>query len=1029
MLRLSFLGPLKVTVGGAPVTDFGYDKVRALLVYLAVESRRSHSRRVLAGLLWPDYPERAARGNLRNALSRLRRAIRDREAAPPYLLIERDTLQFNPDSDHWLDVAAFRALLEGEGGDGPARQRLEEAVALCRGRFLEGLSLSDSPEFEDWCLVIRERLERDLLDALQRLATHYVQDEDYTTACEYARRAVELAPWQEAAHQQLMRLLAMSGQRSVALAQYESCVRFLEEELGVEPGEETRQLYERIRDEEDQGHPPNLTALRSLPPHNLPAPVAPFVGREELLAEIVERLRGPDCRLLTLTGPGGSGKTRLALEAGRGLVSERSDDRFGDGIFWIPLAPVQSCRSIVPTIAQALGLAIHEGGESKEQLLRYLRRKRMLLILDNLEHLLEGASLVTEILAAAPDLKILVTSRVRLNVRGEHLLPIGGMRYPGDSPQALVAASEHSAVRLFLAGARRLRPGLEPTADELADVARICRLVGGMPLAILLAAAWVGVLSPSEIADEIEQHLDFLASDLHDVPERHRSIVAAFDASWRLLGEAERRAFARLCVFRGGFSREAALAVAEADVQMLKALVDQSFLMRLSSGRYEVHELLRQYGEGKLDAMAGERDKVDSLHCEYYAHLLRRRGTDILDRAKRQEVLHDIDNVRAAWRWAVSHGKVSSISELLEGLGTVHDRQGWFEEGAAEFGWAAESLRARDPAGAAGVALAHVLLWQGWCLRRLGRPDRDPSHEALSLLRQYGGRQDVADGYLLSFYSGGSRESAEARPLVTESLAFYAEVDDLEGMSRAQVILGVLALHGGAYRDAEDRFRRALELTTGRRGEPLLYLARVFYLHGDYEQARQFCGQALRFYEAMDLTRSRAQVLCTVGDTYFATGAYGEAQRHYRQALDLLQKWGYRAPLTARLLGDLVSVALASGDALGAARWYQQAAALAADHERKPLHCCVLVGSAAALVRNGRGTAAHGRAVELLALATQRKPDLQDWERLVMPHKIETLLKDLRASLQADEFAAALDRGQGRDLDATLQELLAELGA
>ncbi|HSR29272.1 MAG TPA: protein kinase, partial [Anaerolineae bacterium] len=346
------------------------------------------------------------------------------------------------------------------------------------------------------------------------------------------------------------------------------------------------------------------------PRHNLPAQATPFVGREAELAELACLLAEPQARLITILGAGGMGKTRLALEAGAGAL-----DGFEDGVYLVPLAPLQSAQAIVPAVARAVGLSFSDDGEPRDQLLDHLNPRTMLLLLDNFEHLLahptvpathghgklgdgDGAGLVDDLLSAAPGVKVLATSRLRLNVQGEQLFHLLGMEVPHG--EATADAGAYSAVKLFVQGARRVRPGFELAGRDQQYVARICRLVAGMPLAILLAAAWVELLSPEEIEGEIAASLDFLETDLRDVPERQRSIQAVFDYSWNLLGERERAVFAGLSVFRGGFLREAAQAVTGATLRELKALVDKSLLHRTPTGRYEIHELLRQYGLEKL---------------------------------------------------------------------------------------------------------------------------------------------------------------------------------------------------------------------------------------------------------------------------------------------------------------------------------------------------------------------------------------------------------------------------------------------
>ena len=497
-LSMRFLGGVQVRLDGKPVATLEYDKVRALLAYLAMEADRPHRREALAGLLWPELPERRARRNLSQALLTLRRALGG-GGSTPLLSVTPHTIQFDPASDHWTDVSAFTALLAAceahphwrlETCDA-CRDLLDCAAELYHGPLLEGLSVPDCPTFEEWQLVWRERLHHEATDALRALAYGCDHRGDCRAALRYAELWVAADPWHEGAHRQLMRALAQSRRRGEALAQYETCRRTLDEELGVHPAGETVALYEAIRDGAA------LPALLSPLPNNLPAPATPFVGREALLNRLTSQIQNAACRLVTLVGPGGSGKTRLALKAGAEMVAGCPRDRFPDGVYLVPLISLRAGDSIGPAVAQALGYGLTPGEENPEnQLLRALRRKRLLLILDNYEHLLDssrggrlcGAGAAAEILGAAPGVQILVTSRARLNVLAEHVLPVGGMSFPPAHGQDKEIA-RHSAVVLFLDRARAIRPAFAPDGAALGQVGRICRLAEGMPLAILLAAS------------------------------------------------------------------------------------------------------------------------------------------------------------------------------------------------------------------------------------------------------------------------------------------------------------------------------------------------------------------------------------------------------------------------------------------------------------------------------------------------------------------------------------------------------------
>jgi predicted ATPase/DNA-binding CsgD family transcriptional regulator len=314
------------------------------------------------------------------------------------------------------------------------------------------------------------------------------------------------------------------------------------------------------------------------PANALPPEPTPFIGRVKELTEIRRLLDGT--RLLTLTGAGGIGKTRLALHAASDLR-----DEFENGVFFVSLAPISSGKHIVQAIAEAIGFPLSTDAAPIDQLLSHLRKRQILLVMDNFEHLPDGVDIVAEILQNAANVKILVTSRENLKLQGETVLVITGMGFPDQETSA--GQQAYDAIELFLHSIRRIHPKFNPDVDDLNQLEHICRLVDGMPLAIELAAGWMNVLSPKELAIEIQQGLDILTSEMRDVPQRHHSMRTVFDQSWSLLDQTEREAFMRLSVFRGGFTREAGQAVAGTSLQSLAGLVNKSFLRHNpNSGRF-----------------------------------------------------------------------------------------------------------------------------------------------------------------------------------------------------------------------------------------------------------------------------------------------------------------------------------------------------------------------------------------------------------------------------------------------------------
>ena len=610
-------------------------------------------------------------------------------------------------------------------------------------------------------------------------------------------------------------------------------------------------------------------------PNNLPVMPTPLVGREPELASLSRLLGDPNCRLLTLVGPGGIGKSRLALEA-----ACRQWECFADGVHFASLAGTSSPEFMVPAIAQAVGLNFAGPAEPSSQLVNYLSNKQALLLLYNLEHLLAGVDVLAALLAGAPGLKLLVTSRERLELRGEWVFGVEGLPVP---PEGQVEGVEnYSAVQLFLLRTRQARVDFELSGADRADIVRICRLVEGMPLAIELAATWVPVLTCAEIVEEIERGLDILATRLRDVPERQRSLRAVFDHSWQLLGKDEQRAVRQLAVFHGDFSREAAETVAGAGLTLLSGLAVKSFLRRSAAGRFSVHELIRQYAAERLQETPEEALAAHSRHCHHYADLLVRLEQPFKSAqrpAALKEFMAELDNVRAAWQWAAEHQKLRELRRMSPCLLWFYETCSLFQEGEAAYRQAVDTIRSherRDDEPQQADAIGHLIGTLGWFNFRIGR------------LR-------------------------EAFEYLVESRACAIQYDDLESHFYAYAWLDYVTWAMGDVAEARRALSegRLLALQIGspwHAAIPSVLLGTVAHAQGEYQEAFRQLNEALDYWRAAGDPRGLAFALASLGATTLALGKVDEAATLLRESFAVNQeiddRWGqtYALNLHAQVL-------------------------------------------------------------------------------------------------------------------------------
>lgn len=717
--------------------------------------------------------------------------------------------------------------------------------------------------------------------------------------------------------------------------------------------------------------------------HTLPAESTPFIGRAEELAEIRRLLN--ETQLLTLTGTGGIGKTRLALRTANDLR-----DEFENGVFFVSLAPISSGKHIVQTTAEAIGFPLSTEAAPIEQLLSHLRRRQLLLVMDNFEHLLDDVDVVAKILQAAPKVKVLATSREKLMLRGEIALFITGM---GSSvlkpPTDLI---EHDAVKLFLHSIHRIYPKFDPTVEDLKHLAHICRLVEGMPLAIELAAGWMNVLSPKELASEIQRDLDILTSGMRDIPERHHSMRAVFDQSWSLLDQNERDVFMRLSAFRGGFTLEAGQAVTGVSLQTLAGLVNKSFLSHdTTTGRFEIHELLRQYAQEQLEKTSEDSVYAREAHADYFANFMEQRWGHLRDHRQKvalTEIDADLENIRTAWRYRVEQANAPQMRMFLNSFWLVHWFHGWNHGGEELFREGVNALTVehsdKETETVRALALAHRGFFKSW----LGIADQ---------------------GY----------------ELAKESVDILERLDRPFELALALSSLNLAADFITRYEEAGAAARKMFDIASQQDDKWLLAftLYKVSVINPpkrDFAEMRTVAQTSLNLFEELGEAIVLILPLVTLGHAVFALGEHAQAREIYLRCLRTSEAVGYRWG-TANACKYLSQIALSLNETAEAESYLLRSLKIADETGMERDQVNLLCDLARVRMAENRLEGA----VELLAAVLQHPAShLHRLGGGSVRDRAQELLKTLKTGLSTANYNAAWERGNAREFDQVVVDLL-----
>lgn len=892
-ITLNLLGAFEAQCDGLPLAGFESDKVRALLAYLAHEYDRPHRRDSLAGLFWPESDQRRARQSLSQALYNLRKVLGQHasllEITPQEVSLRLNTLARVDVQEFHLTIQACQAHQHDQIEFCDAcLESLEKTAGLYRGELLAGLYLDECEAFEQWLGNLRSHYHMQMVQVWEWLATGSELRRTDEAGIEACQNLLRLDPLNESAVCRLMRLLERSAKRSEALRAYSEFSHLISQELGIQPEAETTRLYESLRDAE----------ARPAPPINLPAPLDILVGREHELNRLYMRLVDPQHRLITLLGPGGVGKTRLALQAARNMQTA-----FPDGIFLIEISGLSGPEALLPAIAratnyfpeQARGMSMMDTSNKQEfagQFFRFLQNKEILLVLDSFETLLTAAPALANLLAHAPQMHALVTSRARLNLTDEYVIPLEGL--------SLQADGAHSpAVRLFEHAASKTVPGYLVDEPALPAVSRICQAVEGMPLGILLAASWVSLLEPQVIERQIHADLDFLSDGWHDLPEHQRSLRATYEYSWSFLNPLQRQALSRLAVFRQSFSAHNAQQICQVSLAMLKSLHAQSLLQVRADGRYRLHDLLHTFCREKLDQDAADKHAVHERFSQFYLEALHAWGetmkTDRLESAVAEMDL-EIENARQAWDWALGQCNWVGLEKGLYGLTRYYSIRLRWSESTHVFQEVCTVIEQE------GKNRENFRLWFE-VRRRLILDDENfdletafselenlahelelPAWAGLDLLRERAAI-NYAIGSLLC-----QADEVKPVPYLTKSLELFRQSGSSYDLAQAMHTQGIFLTWFGSQEEAIKVFEEGLDLC-GSQCDPFLIdsylhrLALTCLVCGDIERGKQLIARNRELASHYPILTSYHSDF-NLGTQLMWAGEYKTAWEIYREWLD-----------------------------------------------------------------------------------------------------------------------------------------------
>ena len=975
-------------------------KQHALLYYLVIQGDWV-TREVLADLFW-ELDDKRSRNNLRVVLTKLKQD-------PSFSWA--DSLE--------IKDKRLRLLLDSDVNDfhkANNEQQWAKIQSLYQGLLLDNVNIRKAPHFYEWLELERQTLNNQWREALITQAKLWEEKGHFDDARTLMQTLLEddpdpPYPYAEDALLNLLRYADQSGAYDEALLHYQSIKKQLAQD-GLETSESAQKLAERLEAKRQQ----KALIVKDKPAQpTLPVQANTFIGRDMELVDIAALLGKSDCRLLTLTGLGGIGKTRLALQA-----SEYQKEYFADGVHFILLAALQSANNLAATLLNTLKISLSVGQTPEASLEENLKDKEILLALDNFEHLLEGAPLLGKLLEKTENLKFLVTSREPLNLTWEHTFEVHGLRYPISASKEDFA--QYDAVRLFTRTAQQVNSRFQLKTEHYPAVLEICRIVEGMPLGLELAASWLQTFSCQQIAQILAENLGIVESTLKDIPERHRSLEHVFEHSWRLLSELEQNMLSKLAIFRGGFDKEAVRAITDSSYITLVQLKQKSLVRKAGEERFDMHEVIRQGAEKKLKENTDTYQGVCNKHSHYYLNFVANHNEEI--RASQIEIITaieaDLDNVYEAWYWLVNKLDVETLYLSLRPLYTFHFNQGRFHQALEICNYTEKCFRQHDKT--QNLFFSHLLERKAWCLGLLGNLQESIVYDKESIkLSKY--LNDI-EGIIISLHSLGILErqrgnNSQARVAWEEALGSSKKHNKTAHTLNILSNLAILEEQEGNYKQAETHYRNALNASQ-QAGETSSYLRQLnnlatFLLNtGHFDEAEILSKEGFSLAESINQNQSLPYFLLKLARVASFHENYDQAWQLAQRALVLSEEQNNR-PYCAKIYHFLGNIALTTKQFLQGFDCLKQGLKLARDVENPATTHDILLSIAKYYYFQEQ----TDKATSLLELLLQQSPLVKVTERSILD-----LFEVLNKQIPSESFSDVKHQTSVMNLKELVENLL-----